>query len=91
MNISIWNSNNLTHLHVGTFKLRLQFAGPREAGHVEAIAVRIANQNVAGVRDVDAVREARDFLVADAMLEHTALVEHDHVVALEVANVKVGA
>lgn len=58
---------------------------------MEAVAVRVADQNVAGVRDVDAVREARDLLVADAMQERAVLVENGHIVALEVAHVEVRA
>lgn len=80
-----------TYLNIRTLELGLQNAVARKARHMEAIAVRVANQNVAGIRNVDAVWEAGYLLVTDAMQERTVLAKYGHIVALEVAHVKIGA
>ena len=57
-------------------------AGAREHGHVEAVAVRVADEDVAGVRHVDAVRKVGHRFAADAPQKVARLVEHHHTVAL---------
>lgn len=37
----------------------------------KTMSSRIIYQDIAGVRDVDVVREAHNFLVSDAMLDHS--------------------
>ena len=53
-------------LDIWTFEFGEQRAVALEDGDVEPIAVRIADQNVAGVRNVDPVREVGDILAANA-------------------------
>ena len=61
-----------------------------EHGHVELVAVRVPNEHVALVADVDAVGKAGDGLGADPAQEVTVLGEDDDRVALEVADVVLG-
>ena len=70
------------HLHVGTLKLADQRAVALEHPDVEPVAMAVADQHVAGVTDVDAIREVGDVLAADAAHELAVVVEHDHAVAL---------
>ncbi len=70
------------HLHVGTLELADERAVALEHGHVKAVAVRVPDQNVARVADVDAVREVGDVLTTDATQELPLLAEHDHTVTL---------
>lgn len=91
IHISYTFGQNRTHLDIRTLELGLQDAVAREARHMEAIAVRIADENVASIGNIDAVREAGDLLVTNAMHERAVLAENGHVVALEVAHVEVGA
>ena len=74
------------HLHIGTLELAEHGAVAREHGHVEAIAVAVADEHVAVVAHVDAVGEVGDVLAANAAQEVAVLVEDDHTVALEVAH-----
>lgn len=80
-----------THLDVRTFKFRLQNSASAVASDVETIAMRVADQNIAGVADVDAVREACDLLASDAAFELSSLAEDGHAMSFEVANVEVVA
>lgn len=50
--------------------------------------MRVADQDVAGVRNIDAIRKIGEILAAYATQKVTLLAEHHHVVALEVAHVK---
>lgn len=58
---------------------------------METVSVRIANKNIASIRDVDSVREARDLLAANATLELTGFAEDCDAMSLEVANVEIVA
>lgn len=55
---------------------------------MELVAVRVADEHVAGVRHVDAVGEVGHVLAADAAQEPALVVEHNDAVALEIANVE---
>lgn len=55
---------------------------------METVAVRIADENIAGIRDVDAVRKVGQVLAADAAQVHTLFVEDDHIVTFEVAHIE---
>lgn len=55
---------------------------------MEAIPVGIPNQNIARVRNVDAVREVGQIFAADPAQIMTILTEHDHIMSFEVTNVK---
>lgn len=79
------------YLNVWTLELGLKDTFAREARHMEAIPMRVTNQNVTGIGDIDTVREGCDFLVADAVLELTVLAEHSNAMTFEVAHVEVGA
>ena len=59
-----------------------------EYGYVELVSVRVPDEDVALVRDVDAVGEGRDGLAADAAKELAFLTHHHDAVALEVADVE---
>jgi len=59
---------------------------PVEYHDVESVAMGVADENVAGVGDVDAVRVAGDRLPADAPLERAIFAEHHHGVAFEVTH-----
>lgn len=74
-------------LDIRALELGDEVAFGREYGHVEAVAVRVADEHVALVRDVDAVREVGDVLAADSAHEAAVFVEHDDAVAFEVAHV----
>lgn len=58
---------------------------------MESITVTIADEHIAGVRDIDAVRKVGDILAANATHETTVLVENHHTVTLEIAHVVLGA
>lgn len=79
------------HFDVRTLELGDHLTFAREHGNVESIAVTVADENVAGVAHVYAVREVGDVLAADAAQIRALLVEHDHTVALEVAHVVLAA
>lgn len=77
-----------TYLDIWALKLGNENPIAREDGDMEAVAVRVANDDVAGVRYVDAVGKVGASLVADAAHEHPLLVKHHHVVSLEIAYVE---
>ena len=70
------------HLHRRTLELADHVAGAREHGHVEAVAVAVADQHVALVAHVDAVRKVGHVLAADLAQKRALLAEHAHAVAL---------
>lgn len=78
-----------TYLDIGTLVLGLQDTVTRETGHMESISMRITNQYITRVRNIDTIREARDLLVANPVLERAIVTEHGHAMSLEVAHVKV--
>jgi len=80
-----------THLDVGAFELRQQRPVAREDPHVEFVPVAVADQNIAGVADVDSVGEVGDILAADAPEELALLVKDDDAMALKVADVELFA
>lgn len=51
--------------------------------------MRITNQNVTSIRNVDSIWEARDLLTSDATLELTSFAEHSNAMPLEVANIEI--
>ena len=70
------------HLDVRALELADERAVALEHGDVEPVAVAVADQHVAGVADVDAVRVVGDVLAADAVQELAVLAEHHHTVSL---------
>ena len=58
---------------VGTLELGQQGAVALKHGHVEPVAVRIADEHVTRVRNVDAVREVGDVFASDAPQKLTLL------------------
>lgn len=82
------NIKHSTNLYVRTLKLWYKRSVTWEDGDVEPIAVRVADQDVAGVRNIDAIRKIGEILAAYATQKVTLLAEYHHVVALEVAHVK---
>jgi len=72
----------MIYLDVGALKLSDERAVALEDGDVEAVAVTVANQDVAGVADVNAVGVVGDVLTADTMQELTVLTKHHHAVTL---------
>ena len=78
-----------TYLDIRTLVLGLQDTVTREARDMEPIPMRVSNQNVARVRNINPVREARNLLVADAVLESAIVTKDSHAVPLKVAHVKV--
>jgi len=74
---------------VGTLELGLEGALTGVAGYVEAIAVRVADEHVAGIRNINAIGKASDLLVANAIKECAVVLEDGHTMALEIAHVKV--
>lgn len=82
-------NETFSHLNVGTFKFRLQDSTATVASNVEAISVRISDENVSSVWNVDSIREARDFLWANAALELTSFAEDCNAMSFEIANVEV--
>lgn len=73
-----------------TLKLRLQDAFTTVAGNMKTVAVRIANQNIASIRDVDAIREAGDLFVSDAIHELTLLGKDGNTMTFKVADIEFG-
>lgn len=55
---------------------------------MKTISVRIADQDVASVADVNAVRKVRHVVRSDASQILSFLVKNDHAVSFEVANKK---
>lgn len=51
-------------------------------GHVKAVAMRVGYENVAGIRQVDSVREVSHRLAADPAQVFAILVEHNDAVTL---------
>lgn len=78
-----------TDLDMGTLELRLEGALARIAGHMEAIAMRITDEHIPGIGDIDAVWKAGYLLVANAIEECAVVLENGHAMALEVANIEV--
>lgn len=72
-----------TDLHVRTFKLSDQMAVSLEHGHVEPVAMAVADQNVTGVAYVNSVRIVGDVLAPDAVKKLTFFVENDDTVTLK--------
>lgn len=72
-----------------TLELGLQDTITGIAGNMETVSMWIADQYVAGIWDVNAVRETGDLLITDAVLEGAVLVENGNTVPLEVANIKI--
>jgi len=72
----------MIYLDVGALKLSDERAVALEDGDVEAVAVTVANQDVAGVADVNAVGVVGDVLTADTVQELTVLTKHHHAVTL---------
>ena len=72
----------MIYLDVGALKLSNERAVALEDGDVEAVAVTVANQDVAGVADVNAVGVVGDVLTADTVQELTVLPKHHHAVTL---------
>jgi len=58
-------------------------------GDVELVAVRVSDEDVASVGDVNAVGEAGDVIGADLAQQLAVLVDNYNVVVPEIANVKV--
>lgn len=79
-----------TYLNIWALELWLQDAFTRKAGHMETVAVRVPDQNVTSIRNVDAIRETGYLLVPDAVLECAVLLKYCHTVAFEVAHIKIG-
>ncbi len=75
------------HFNFGRGKLRQQRHVRPENGHVELISMRVADEDIAGVRNFDAVRVRRHRLVANRLEDVAAIVDHDHAVSLKVADV----
>lgn len=71
------------HLHVGAFELADERPVALEHRHVEAVAMGIADEDVAGVADVDSVGEIGDSLAADSAQKRPVVAEHHDAVALE--------
>ena len=71
-----------TDFDVRTFKLADERAFSLEHGHMEAVAMAVADQHVAGVADVDAVREVGDVLASDATQKLAVLIENYDTVSL---------
>ena len=74
------------HLDVRTLELADERAVALEHGDVEPVAVAVADQHIAGVADVDAVRVVGDVLAADAVKELAVFAEHHHTVTLAATN-----
>ena len=68
------------HLHTRALELTHVGALVVKDGDVELVAVRVPDQDVPVVRDVDAVGEASDLLVPDATTEHAVFANHHHAV-----------
>lgn len=74
---------------MGTLELGLKGAFAGIAGDVEAIAVRITDEHVTGIWYINAIGEASDLLVANAIEECAVVLENGHAMAFEVAHVKI--
>ena len=72
----------VSYLDVGTLKLADERAIALKHGDVETVAMAVANQHVAGVADVDAVRVVGDVLTADAVQELSVFTEHHDTMTL---------
>lgn len=76
-------------LDVRTDEVRQKLSAAIKDGNVELVPVRVADQDVAVVRHVNAVREEGDVLSRDPAHRLTTKVDNYNCVSLEVANVKV--
>lgn len=56
---------------------------------MESISMRIANQNIASIRNINSVRKTGNFFIAYTILECTIFMEDRNTMALEVTHVKV--
>ena len=72
-----------------TFEFRLQNTITRKAGHVETIAMWITNENIASIRNINAIGEASDLLIANAILKGAIFLEDNDAVSLKVADIEV--
>lgn len=88
-NQSIISISGRTHLYIGAFELGLQLAVLRVAGNMEAVAVRITDQHIPSIRNVDTIREACDFFAANTILKSTLFGKYCYTVALKVTNEEV--
>lgn len=70
------------HFDVGALKLTDQSSVALEHGNVKPIAVAVADKNVTGITDVDAVWVVGEVLAANTAQELTFLTEYDHAVTL---------
>ena len=71
------------HLDVWALKLSDQRAVSLEHGHVESVAMTVADQHVTGIADVYAVWVVGDVLAADATDKLTVIVKNHHTVTLK--------
>ena len=76
-------STAAAHLHVWALELRGHCAVALQHDDVEAVAVAVADQNVAGVTGVDAIRIRRQRLVAEPTHEFPILRKHGDAVTLK--------
>jgi hypothetical protein len=76
------------HLNVGTFKLRNETSITRKNCHMETIAMRVPDENIASVRNVDTVRKVGYTFATNSSQEMTFVAKNHHIVTLKVANIK---
>lgn len=75
-----------TYLNIRAFKFTDGFTTSVENSNVESVAVWVADEDVSGVGNVDAIREVGQVLVTDTAQKHPVLVENNDAVALEIAD-----
>lgn len=77
-----------TYLDVGALELSDEHAIPREDCNVELVPVRVSDEHVPSVRNIDPIGEVGDVLASDASQETPLVVEHNNAVTLKVAHVE---
>lgn len=75
------------HFHIWTLELANKRAVALEDSHMETVAMAVSNEHVASIADVNAIREVCDVLAANTSQELAILVEYNHTVALQHAQV----
>lgn len=82
-------NKSFANLNMGALELGLKSAFARITGHMEAIAVRIADEYIASVGYVNAIGEAGNLLVANAIEECAVLLKDGHAMPLKIAYIKI--
>jgi len=78
-------------LDMGALELCKKIAIVGEDCHVEPVSMRVTNENISRIRDVDPIGEVGDALTPDPSHEDPFLCEHDNIVALKITDIELSS